>query len=139
MVSEIVQTFWAAMQRGEFITDAAELAGTYRKKGTRWLAAAGGVRPRRGRNRVLTGYLLARRSMTFNPTGASSPALAVPNDITHRCLVFLFGATARQGDLQPRRRIAECLAVITDAAAQAPQAQHGRQDSNRSAADRDRL
>jgi transposase, IS30 family len=50
MVSEIVQTFWAAMQRGEFITDAAELAGTYRKKGTRWLAAAGGVRPRRGRN-----------------------------------------------------------------------------------------
>jgi hypothetical protein len=38
------------MQRGEFITDAAELAGTYRKKGTRWLAAGGGVRPRRGRN-----------------------------------------------------------------------------------------
>jgi DNA-binding NarL/FixJ family response regulator len=50
MVPEIVQTFWAAMQRGEFITDAAELAGTYRKKGARWLATAGGVRPRRGRN-----------------------------------------------------------------------------------------
>lgn len=50
MVSEIVQTFWAAMQQGEFITDAAELAGTCRKEGTRWLAAAGGVRSRRGRN-----------------------------------------------------------------------------------------
>ena len=50
MVAETVQTFWAALQRGEFITDAAEMAGTYRKKGARWLAAAGGVRPRRGRN-----------------------------------------------------------------------------------------
>jgi IS30 family transposase len=50
MIPEIVQTFWAGMQRGEFITDAAAQAGTYRKKGTRWLAAAGGVRPRRGRN-----------------------------------------------------------------------------------------
>jgi hypothetical protein len=50
MVAEIVQTFWAALQRGEFITDAAVQAGTYRKKGARWLAAAGGVRPRRGRN-----------------------------------------------------------------------------------------
>jgi len=50
MVPEIVQPFWAAMQRGEFITDAAEQVGTYRKKGARWIAAAGGVRPRRGRN-----------------------------------------------------------------------------------------
>ncbi|MHB1511387.1 MAG: helix-turn-helix domain-containing protein, partial [Acidimicrobiales bacterium] len=50
MVPEIVQPFWAAMQRGEFITDAAEQAGTYRKKGARWIAAAGGVRPRRGRD-----------------------------------------------------------------------------------------
>lgn len=33
MVAERVQTFWAAMQRGEFITDAAAEAGTYRKKG----------------------------------------------------------------------------------------------------------
>jgi transposase, IS30 family len=37
------------MARGEFITDAAVEAGTYRKQGTRWLVAAGGVRPRRGR------------------------------------------------------------------------------------------
>ena len=50
MVSEVVQQFWAAMARGEFITDAAAEAGTYRMKGTRWLRAEGGVRPRRGRN-----------------------------------------------------------------------------------------
>ena len=56
MVSEIVQVFWAALQRGEFITDAAAAAGTYRKQGTRWVIANGGVRPRRGRN--LTGRYL---------------------------------------------------------------------------------
>jgi transposase, IS30 family len=50
MVPERVQPFWAALQRGEFITDAAAEVGTYRKKGTRWVAAAGGVRPRRGRD-----------------------------------------------------------------------------------------
>jgi len=50
MVSENVQVFWGALRRGEFITDAAEAAGTYRKQGTRWVIANGGVRPRRGRN-----------------------------------------------------------------------------------------
>jgi len=50
MVPEVHQTFWAAMARGEFITDAAAEAGTYRRKGAGWLAAAGGVRPRRGRD-----------------------------------------------------------------------------------------
>jgi IS30 family transposase len=50
MINEKVQTFWAALQRGEFITDAAAEAGTYRKKGARWVAATGGVRPRRGRD-----------------------------------------------------------------------------------------
>jgi transposase, IS30 family len=50
MVPERVQPFWAALQRGEFINDAAAEAGTYRKKGTSWVAAAGGVRPRRGRD-----------------------------------------------------------------------------------------
>jgi IS30 family transposase len=49
MVPEVYQLFWAAMARGEFITDAAVEAGRYRKQGTRWLVAAGGVRPRRGR------------------------------------------------------------------------------------------
>ena len=50
MVPEVYQVFWAAMARGEFITDAAAEAGTYRMQGTRWLFGAGGVRPRRGRN-----------------------------------------------------------------------------------------
>src|SRR5450755_4752022 len=58
MVTEVVQRFWAAMARGEFITDAAAEAGTYRKKGARWLAACGGVRPRRGRD-------LKGRCLTF--------------------------------------------------------------------------
>jgi hypothetical protein len=49
-VPEVVQPSWAALQRGEFIADAAEAAGTYRKQGTRWVAACGGVRPRRGRD-----------------------------------------------------------------------------------------
>ncbi len=31
MVAEDVQVFWAELQRGEFITDAAAAAGTYRK------------------------------------------------------------------------------------------------------------
>ena len=58
MVPEVYQTFWAAMARGEFITDAAAEAGTYRRKGAGWLAAAGGVRPRRGRD-------LKRRCLTL--------------------------------------------------------------------------
>jgi IS30 family transposase len=58
MDTEVVQRFWAAMARGEFIADAAAEAGTYRKKGARWLAACGGVRPRRGRD-------LKGRCLTF--------------------------------------------------------------------------
>jgi transposase, IS30 family len=50
MVPEVYQVFWAGMAAGEFINDAAIAAGSYRKHGSRWLAAAGGVRPRRGRN-----------------------------------------------------------------------------------------
>jgi transposase, IS30 family len=49
-VPEVVQPFWDALQAGEFIADAAVAAGTYRKQGTRWVAACGGVRPRRGRD-----------------------------------------------------------------------------------------
>ena len=59
MVTEVVQQFWAAMARGEFITGAAEEAGTYRMKGMRWLRAEGGVRPRRGRD-------LKGRCLTFS-------------------------------------------------------------------------
>jgi hypothetical protein len=42
MISEHVQVFWAALQRGEFITGAAEAVGTYRKQGTRWVAVNSG-------------------------------------------------------------------------------------------------
>lgn len=58
MVAEVSQTFWAAMARGEFITEAAAEAGTYRQKGRRWLRESGGVRPRRGRD-------LKGRCLTF--------------------------------------------------------------------------
>lgn len=50
MVPERMQVFWDALQRGEFITDAAAALGTYRIKGRRWMEASGGIRPRRGRN-----------------------------------------------------------------------------------------
>jgi hypothetical protein len=41
MISEVVQPFWAAVQRGEFITEAAESVGSYREMGGRWIAADG--------------------------------------------------------------------------------------------------
>lgn len=50
LVPELYQPFWTAWQAGEFLTDAAALAGTHRHRGLAWLRAAGGVRPRRGRN-----------------------------------------------------------------------------------------
>jgi IS30 family transposase len=58
MVPEVVQVFWAAIARGEFITDAAAEVGTYRVRGARWLRAEGGIRPRRGRD-------LKGRCLTF--------------------------------------------------------------------------
>ena len=38
------------MQQSGYITEAAQQVGTYREMGTRWLAATGGIRPRRGRD-----------------------------------------------------------------------------------------
>src|SRR5687768_10323358 len=58
MDTETFQVFWAALARGEFISGAAEQVGTYRKQGSRWVRACGGVRPRRGRN-------LKGRCLTF--------------------------------------------------------------------------
>jgi hypothetical protein len=49
-VAEAVEALWAALQAGEFIADAAVRAGTCGEQGTRWVAAWGGVRPRRGRD-----------------------------------------------------------------------------------------
>jgi transposase, IS30 family len=56
MDAEAFQAFWAALHRGKFMSVAAAEVGTYRKQGTRWVAACGGVRPRRGRD--LKGALL---------------------------------------------------------------------------------
>jgi len=50
MVPGLVQPFWAALQAGEFLTDAAAVAETHRWRGLQWLREAGGVRPRRGRD-----------------------------------------------------------------------------------------
>ena len=50
LVAELCQPFWAALQAGEFLTDAACLAQTRRHRGLAWLREAGGVRPRRGRD-----------------------------------------------------------------------------------------
>ena len=50
LVAEAIQPFWAALQAGEFVTDAAALAGTHRWRGLKWVRQAGGVRPRRGRD-----------------------------------------------------------------------------------------
>ncbi len=49
LIAELYQPFWAAWEAGEFLTDAAALAGTHRHRGLAWLREAGGVRPRRGR------------------------------------------------------------------------------------------
>ena len=57
-VNEVLQPFWAALQAGQLISEAAAGVGTYRKQGTRWVAARGGVRPRRGRD-------LKGRCLTF--------------------------------------------------------------------------
>jgi transposase, IS30 family len=61
MVPERMRVFWDLLQAGEFITEAAGAAGTYREKGTRWMAASGGIRPRRGRNLVGRYLSLAER------------------------------------------------------------------------------
>jgi len=58
LVAELFQPFWAAWQAGEFMTDAAAVAGTYRQRGLAWVRESGGVRPRRGRD-------LAGRYLSF--------------------------------------------------------------------------
>jgi hypothetical protein len=50
LVAELFQPFWAALQAGQFLTDAAAVAQTHRHRGLAWLREAGGVRPRRGRD-----------------------------------------------------------------------------------------
>lgn len=50
LVAEAIQPFWAALQAGAFLTDAAAVAGTHRARARGWVREAGGVRPRRGRD-----------------------------------------------------------------------------------------
>jgi len=50
MVWELVQPFRVSLQAGEFLTDAAAVAGAHRWRGSQWLRDAGGVRSRRGRD-----------------------------------------------------------------------------------------
>jgi transposase, IS30 family len=57
-VPEVIQPLWAALQEGEFVADAAVRIGTHRTQARRWIAACGGVRPRRGRH-------LKGRCLTF--------------------------------------------------------------------------
>src|SRR5450631_301164 len=48
--TRVESAVWAALQKGEFLTDAAAVAGTNRWRALQWLREAGGVRPRRGRD-----------------------------------------------------------------------------------------
>jgi hypothetical protein len=85
MVPEVYQVFWAGMAAGEFINDAAIAAGSYRKHGSRWLAAAGGVRPRRGRGlrgRCLT--LAQREEIALGRAPTCSSRLRVAMHISSR-------------------------------------------------------
>jgi len=82
MLPEVIQGFWAAMARGEFITDAAEQVGSYRKQGARWIAASGGVRPRRGRD-------LKGRCLTFQER--EEIALARARGESMRCIARRLG------------------------------------------------
>ena len=101
MVPEVYQVFWTGMAAGEFINDAAIAAGSYRKQGSRWLAAAGGVRPRRGRNlkgRCLT--LAQREEIALGRArGDSIRAIAAllgrsPSTVSRSCAVTPVGWAA---------------------------------------------
>ena len=67
MRPEVVQPFWAALQAGEFITGAAEQAGSYREMGSRWIAAERGIRP------ASTRASASLRSSSRSPPRAKKP------------------------------------------------------------------
>ena len=96
MRPEMVQPFWAALQRGEFITDAAAEVGTYRKKGTRWVAAHGGMRPRRGRD-------LKGRCLSFGER--EEIALAGATGESVRCIARRLGRSASTISRELRRNV----------------------------------
>jgi IS30 family transposase len=96
MVPEVYQVFWAGMARGEFITDAAAEAGTYRKQGTRWLFEVGGVRPRRGRD-------LKGRCLTF--AQREEIALARARGESMRSIAKQLGRSASTVSRELRRNV----------------------------------
>jgi transposase, IS30 family len=85
LVAELYQPFWAALQAGEFLTDAATVAGTHRWRGLKWLREAGGVRPRRGRN-------LKGRCLTF--AEREEIALGLAADESLRSIAARLGRSA---------------------------------------------
>src|SRR5512132_2652602 len=95
-VAEAVQPFWAALQAGEFISDAAVAAGTYRKQGTRWVAAHGGMRPRRGRD-------LKGRCLSFGEREEIALARATGESV--RCIARRLGRSASTISRELRRNV----------------------------------
>jgi transposase, IS30 family len=101
MVREMVQMFWAAIARGEFVTAAAAEVGTYREKGTRWLIAESGIRPRRGRN-------LKGRCLTF--AERAEIALARAGAKSMRSIARRLGrspSTTSRGPLERRTQVSD--------------------------------
>ena len=88
MDTEAFQVFWAALQRGAFISDAAGQIGSYRKQGSRWVTACGGVRPRRGRD-------LKGRCLSFGER--EEIALARASGETIRSIARRLGRSAVDG------------------------------------------
>ncbi len=82
MRPEVIQPFWAALQAGGFISDAAQGVGTYRVKGRRWILAESGIRPRRGRH-------LKGRCLTF--TEREEIALGRARGESVRCIARQLG------------------------------------------------
>jgi hypothetical protein len=79
MVVDTVQTFWAAMHRGQFVTDAAAEAGTYRKQDTRWVAVNAGVPPQ------------------VTAVGGVEMTTGVPDEAAYCCLMMARQLTQRRG------------------------------------------
>jgi transposase, IS30 family len=94
MRPEVIQPFWDALVRGEFITQAAESVGTYRVKGKRWMAATGGIRPRRGRN-------LKGRCLTFSEREEIALGRAAGESI--RCIARRLGRSPSTVSRELRR------------------------------------
>ena len=93
-VPEVVQPFGRRCSCGEFGADAAAQVGRYRKRGTRWVAACGGVRPRRGRD-------LKGRCLTFGER--EELALARARGETMRAIARRLGCSPSTGSRELRR------------------------------------